>query len=275
MRPADYSNTIIYRISCKDPTVSGIYVGHTTDFIKRSYAHERSSNDKNNNVLLYRTIRQYGGWDNWDMKIVDFFNCKNQTEAREKEQEYFIRLNANLNSVEPMPQRHTRVAKKATKEEIVEEEVVEKEIVEEKVMEEGITMVVEEEVAKETTKKVVVAKKVVIPKRVTYYCQVCELICQDKTKYETHIRTNKHKTRLQDEVARLAKYKCVCGKKYSHRQGLFVHKKVCQGVKPETTPDLTKLVIDLVKSNKQLVEAQSQTLELQQQFLTFMNNQKK
>jgi hypothetical protein len=37
------------------------------------------------------------------MEMIDFFACKDQTEAREREQEYFISLNANLNSVEPMP----------------------------------------------------------------------------------------------------------------------------------------------------------------------------
>ena len=121
-------------------------------------------------------------------------------------------------------------------------------------------------------------------KRVSYYCQVCDLNCQDKTKYETHIRTNKHMNRLQDELARAAKYNCICGKKYSHRQGLFVHKKVCQGVKPETTsettpkttseitPDLTRMIIELIKSNTLLVESQRETQELQKQFLTIYQN---
>ena len=99
----DYSNTIIYKISCKDQTVSGIYVGHTTDFTKRSYSHMNSSLDTNNNILLYRTIRFYGGWDNWEMTIVNFYNCKSHLEAREKEQEHFISLGATLNSVHPLP----------------------------------------------------------------------------------------------------------------------------------------------------------------------------
>jgi len=36
------------------------------------------------------------------MSIVNFYNCKNQLEARQKEQEYFISLGATLNSVEPL-----------------------------------------------------------------------------------------------------------------------------------------------------------------------------
>ena len=104
----DYSNTVIYKISCRDPTVSGVYVGHTVDFIKRKYAHQKSSEDNKCTNLLYRTIRMHGGWDNWEMKMVGFFHCNNLTEAREKEQEFFISLNASLNSVEPMPNRVVR-----------------------------------------------------------------------------------------------------------------------------------------------------------------------
>jgi hypothetical protein len=48
-------------------------------------------------------MREHGGWTNWRMEIVHFFTCNNQCEARIKEQEYFVLLNATLNSVEPMP----------------------------------------------------------------------------------------------------------------------------------------------------------------------------
>ena len=35
----DYSNTIIYKISCKDTSITDIYVGHTTNFIQRKHTH--------------------------------------------------------------------------------------------------------------------------------------------------------------------------------------------------------------------------------------------
>jgi hypothetical protein len=62
-------------------------------------------------MKLYKTIRNNGGWDNWNMEIVNFFNCKDNYEARKKEQEYFILLNATLNSVEPLP--YPRIAQNA------------------------------------------------------------------------------------------------------------------------------------------------------------------
>lgn len=111
----DYSNTIIYKISCKDTSVTDLYVGHTINFVQRQLAHKYSCiNDKssNYNCKLYQIIRKNGGWNNWTMNIVNFFNCVNKTEAREKEQEYYKLLGANLNSVEPLsnkPKIKTRI----------------------------------------------------------------------------------------------------------------------------------------------------------------------
>ena len=99
----DYGNTIIYKIYCKDTNIKDLYVGHTTNFVQRKYAHKMCVISNYENSKLYKIIRENGGWDNWTMEIVDFFNCNNQYEARIKEQQYFISLNANLNSVEPVP----------------------------------------------------------------------------------------------------------------------------------------------------------------------------
>ena len=102
----DYSNTIIYKITCNDDTIKDVYVGHTTNFVQRKYAHKQCCLNNNlNKCKLYEVIRNNGGWNNWTMEIVNFFNCKDHNEARQKEQEYFILLNANLNSVEPFPKQ--------------------------------------------------------------------------------------------------------------------------------------------------------------------------
>ena len=33
----DYSNTIIYKITCLDPNITDVYVGHTTNFVQRKH----------------------------------------------------------------------------------------------------------------------------------------------------------------------------------------------------------------------------------------------
>lgn len=85
----DYSNTIIYKITCTNTAITHVYLGHTTNFVQRKYAHKRSCiNPKsvNYNLKLYEVIRENGGWNNWKMEIINFFECKHHYEARKKEQ---------------------------------------------------------------------------------------------------------------------------------------------------------------------------------------------
>jgi hypothetical protein len=92
----DYSNTVIYKIVCKDPLiadVSDVYVGHTTNFVQRKYAHKQTCNNIKSpcyNLKLYKTIRDNGNWANWDMTIINNYNCKDHLEAKQKEQEHLL-----------------------------------------------------------------------------------------------------------------------------------------------------------------------------------------
>ena len=46
----DYSNTVIYKITCRDLNIKDLYVGHTTNFVQRKYSHKQSCiNSKNIN----------------------------------------------------------------------------------------------------------------------------------------------------------------------------------------------------------------------------------
>ena len=94
-----YSNTIIYKIYCKDENVKSIYVGHTINFIQRKNNHKNAC--KYNNLKIYKEIRDNGGWDNWIMMEIACYNCKNKREAIIKEREHYEQLNANLNMVKP------------------------------------------------------------------------------------------------------------------------------------------------------------------------------
>ena len=102
----DYSNTIIYKITCNDPAVTDVYVGHTTNFVQRKHAHKQNcinAKTANHKCKLYEVMRNNGGWENWKMEILRFVKCHDHYEARQKEHEYFISLHATLNSIEPMP----------------------------------------------------------------------------------------------------------------------------------------------------------------------------
>ena len=97
----DYSKTVIYKIICNDENVDYIYVGSTTDFTKRKYAHKCSCNninDKNYNQKKYVEMRQNDGWDNFKMLEVEKYNCNDKQEAEAREEEIRVNLKANMNS---------------------------------------------------------------------------------------------------------------------------------------------------------------------------------
>ena len=97
----DYGKTIMYKIVCKDLSVTDCYVGHTTDMTKRKYAHKFACNnekDKSHNTKLYKIIREHSGFDNWTMLLIEKFPCKDKHEARKRERELCEQLGANLNT---------------------------------------------------------------------------------------------------------------------------------------------------------------------------------
>ena len=75
----NYSNTVIYKILCKETIINDLYVGHTTNFSQRKSYHKSACENPNSstyNTKLYKTIRENGGWYNWEMVEIDIFNLK-------------------------------------------------------------------------------------------------------------------------------------------------------------------------------------------------------
>ena len=237
----DYSNTIIYKITCKDPNVKDVYVGHTTNFVQRKYAHKQCCvNKKSSNYTckLYNTIRSIGGWNNWTMEIINYFNCRDHYEARIKEQEYFILLNANLNSIEPLP--------KPKPKEVVPTNIV---------------------VESNKPKTVIFCKTDATNKTPSFHCEKCNFTCIFKSNYDIHLSTRKHINRAnakknEDDTI----YECPCGSTYKHSSSYYRHKKTCTYVptpppEPKTpdpvehtskNQDLYAIIHLLIKENQEI-----------------------
>lgn len=100
----DYSNTIIYKLCCKDINITEIYVGHTTDMRKRKYQHKTACNNeisKKYNYNVYQFIRDNGGFENWDMIEIERFEAIDGNDARKKERYWIEELKATLNMIIP------------------------------------------------------------------------------------------------------------------------------------------------------------------------------
>jgi hypothetical protein len=222
----DYSNTIIYKITCKDSMVSDLYVGHTTNFVQRKHAHKQScinTKSPNHKCKLYEVIRNNGGWVNWKMEIINFFNCINHYEARKKEQEYFVALNATLNSIEPY-------AIPKPKEVIVKNKII-KEVLHCNECNKYFSNKNLLETHNKSNKHIKNLEK--SPKLATkFICQCCDYKCNKESDYNKHLTTTKHKnndTQLHINGDKSPKkYSCICGKEYNFRQGLYTHKKKCK-----------------------------------------------
>tara|TARA_B110000305_G_C19426517_1_gene633880 strand:+ start:766 stop:1653 length:888 start_codon:yes stop_codon:yes gene_type:complete len=66
-----------------------------------------------------------------------------------------------------------------------------------------------------------------------YFCENCNYKCFNKTNFDKHLYTRKHKNlqNTDEKVAKVAKdcktFVCICGKSYKHRQSLFTHQSKC------------------------------------------------
>ena len=90
----------IYKLVCKNPEKSEIYIGSTKNVYQRAYNHYLSSintNSKEYNLKKNIYIRENGGWDNFELKKLCDVEYTENIELRKKEQEYIDALKPSLN----------------------------------------------------------------------------------------------------------------------------------------------------------------------------------
>jgi hypothetical protein len=117
----NWNNTIIYKIVCNDVKITDLYVGSTTNFVKRKCQHKTTCNnlnDKNHNINLYQSIRSHGGWDNWSMIEVEKYNAVDSYDAHKRERHYIETLEATLNK--RVPTRSNKEYRMQNKDKIIE-----------------------------------------------------------------------------------------------------------------------------------------------------------
>ena len=93
-----------YIIRCKDESITDCYIGITKNFTMRKCQHKQCSKQQLNkkekdglDKILYTTINEIGGWDNWIMTPLLTKECSTR-EALTKEQELIIEYHATLNT---------------------------------------------------------------------------------------------------------------------------------------------------------------------------------
>ena len=263
----DYSNTIFYKIYCKDTSIDDLYIGHTTNFVQRKHGHKqgcKNSKSSNYNCKLYNTIRDNKGWDNWIMEIIAFHNCDDLYAAKKLEQSYFEDYNATLNSIEPLPKPKPKLMKYTPPHERPHCNVCDVYFGSNNLWE-----------IHNTTKKH--RTNVIKWESLTtnefspinpgkYICEKCDFKSTKKSNYDTHLTTAKHINRTNRTVKmpeNAEKFVCDCGKIYKARNSLWYHKQKCRHTNVQVNntsesivpPEIdTNLVVELLKQNQEFKE---------------------
>ena len=98
----NYGKSMIYKLCCKDPNIINIYIGSTTNFSRRKSQHKNTCNDVNSNdynLKNYQFIRDNGGFDNFDMILIENVSCNSKIELLKIERKYIDELKPSLNSI--------------------------------------------------------------------------------------------------------------------------------------------------------------------------------
>ena len=305
----DYSNTIIYKITCKDPEIKDVYVGHTTNFVQRKHAHKQGCNNQksaNYDCKLYNTMRERGGWSNWKMEIINFFNCRDHYEARQKEQEYFISLNANLNSIEPMPKPKEPFIKPIKVKQLficelcnvnchtikgleTHNETNKHKKQSMKIVENETDITPIEIFDENSVSPIINVNDVCMLNDNNYkssknnhlFCFQCNYTTNNKKDYNKHLITDKHEkninvTELKQQIVKIShtkNYTCGCNKTFSNRTSFWRHTKKGCDSKVETNE--SNIMLQLIKQNEDfktlIIEQNNKITELYENIKNIAN----
>ena len=244
----DYSNTIIYKIYCNDSSVTDIYIGHTTNFIKRKYQHKTLCNNSSK-LKIYDIIRQNGGWDNWNMVEIAKYCCKDVTEARIREQEHYELLKPSLNIINPISNNKYSAL--------------------------DVDKTIHLDKDNNFTSTQNISK---------FNCELCDYSTSRRCNYNDHLSSRKHKSAMisnqnqqkisENQQKSATGFTCsICNKMYKDNSGLWRHKKKCKQIVEESSGSETdsndeensadikqsllsdkELMMMLIKQNSQLME---------------------
>lgn len=89
--------SIVYKIACLNPLITDVYVGSTTNFIKRRYEHKSAcKRQPQKSGKLYKCIADNGDWLNWEMTQLEVVEG-DKKDLRTRERYWIENLKSSLN----------------------------------------------------------------------------------------------------------------------------------------------------------------------------------
>ena len=102
----NYSNTLIYKIACKDHSVPDFYLGYSTFSLAHVSKMFQVRCKHDNNWPVCEFVRQNGGFENWFFERLDSKPCTTSLEARTELRRHFDASPPSLNK--QLPTRTTK-----------------------------------------------------------------------------------------------------------------------------------------------------------------------
>lgn len=97
-----YRRGKIYILKCKDTSITDEYTGSTIDSKGQRFANHKVdgsfSHRRSYNASVYQFIRANGGFDNWELEIIENYPCQSQRELNIREGQVTLERNSSLNS---------------------------------------------------------------------------------------------------------------------------------------------------------------------------------
>jgi hypothetical protein len=81
MPTINYSKTVIYKLQCRNSDVTYVFIDSTTKPRQKKMYHIKNS-ENHKQCEPYMTINKHGGWENWDMIILEKFKCLSKDDTK-------------------------------------------------------------------------------------------------------------------------------------------------------------------------------------------------
>jgi len=72
----NYAEMIFYKICCLSPTITKVFIGHTTNINQRKHTLKKQTQSDAYCSDMIEFIKNSGGWDNWSLQILEKYECK-------------------------------------------------------------------------------------------------------------------------------------------------------------------------------------------------------
>ncbi len=105
----EFCKSVIYMIYCNDQTIRDCYIGSSKDFVTRQRVHKYRSSKGDSTYKtypVYNFIFLNGGWDNFSIKILEYYPCRSKDDLLNREEHWYNIIKPTLNKYVP---RRTRL----------------------------------------------------------------------------------------------------------------------------------------------------------------------